>query len=269
MTPYESIQSMLNALPEGSSDIPYMSFGLLIIASIIISIAVSHLYLLFFDRNSTGSRVYRAFPLMGPAITCIFLTVQFSLPLSLGLLGSGGSIVTVPVLVYLIGQDEKVAIAGSLFIVGAVHIAQALVPLARLLGYAVTLIDPRQAWTTQTRFADLEAIELSEQWPDQALETAKLDARCAVVTLSHDPKLDDPALRVALATPVFYIGCLGSRKTHAGRLERLRAEGFSDADLQRLHGPIGLDIGARSPAEIALSVMAEVTQTLRQKQDSQ
>ena len=148
-----------------------------------------------------------------------------------------------------------------LLIVGAVHIAQALVPLARLTGYQVTLIDPRQAWVSQARFSELE---ITTDWPDLALQDLTLDVRTAVVTLSHDPKLDDPALRVALRSPVFYIGALGSRKTHAARLGRLTEDGFSQAELERIHAPIGLNIGAHSPSEIALSIMAEITQVLRQ-----
>ena len=148
-----------------------------------------------------------------------------------------------------------------LLIVGAVHIAQALVPLARLTGYEVTLIDPRQAWVAEARFSGLD---ITTDWPDQALQSLDLDARTALVTLSHDPKLDDPALRVTLRSEVFYIGALGSRKTHAARLDRLSQEGFTSAELGRIHAPIGLDIGAKSPPEIAVSIMAEITQVLRQ-----
>lgn len=146
-----------------------------------------------------------------------------------------------------------------LAIVGAVHIAQALVPLARLLGYAPFVIDPRGAFAAG-RFDD---VEVSPQWPDEALRDWRPDARSAVVTLTHDPKLDDPALATALASPAFYIAALGSRKTHAARLERLKAQGFSDTDLERIHGPAGLAIGAKSPAEIAVSIAAEMTAALR------
>ena len=147
-----------------------------------------------------------------------------------------------------------------LLIVGAVHIAQALIPVARLLGYRITLIDPRQAWAAESRFA---GVSISTQWPDEALLELAPDTRTAIVTLSHDPKLDDPALKVALDSPAFYIGALGSRRTHATRLQRLQESGLEQAALARIHAPIGLDIGAKSPAEIALSIMAELTQTLR------
>lgn len=146
-----------------------------------------------------------------------------------------------------------------LIVVGAVHIAQALVPMAQSLGYQVTVIDPRGAFADAQRFSGLE---VREDWPDEALEGMALDARAAVVTLTHDPKLDDAALGVALKSDVFYIGCLGSRKTHAARLKRLRQAGFDQDTLARIHGPVGLDIGARSAAEIALSVLAQMTQIM-------
>lgn len=147
-----------------------------------------------------------------------------------------------------------------LVIVGAVHIAQALVPMAKLGGYEVTVIDPRRAWATEARFPGTLMIT---EWPDAAMESLRPDERTAVVTLTHDPKLDDPALLSALRTSAFYIGALGSTRTHAKRLERLRAEGLDEATLERIHGPAGLAIGARSPAEIAVSVMAEMTGVLR------
>lgn len=147
-----------------------------------------------------------------------------------------------------------------LVIVGAVHIAQALAPMAAMLGYSVTVIDPRRAFASPQRFDGLRVLV---DWPDDALAGENLDARCALVTLSHDPKLDDPALAAALGSDAFYIGCLGSRRTHAKRLQRLTAAGFDARGLQRLHGPVGLDIGARSAAEIATSVVAEMTQILR------
>ena len=146
-----------------------------------------------------------------------------------------------------------------LVLVGAVHIAQPLAPMARLSGYAVTIIDPRGAFATSTRFPD---VELSDQWPDDAMAALAPDRRTAVVTLTHDPKLDDPALTVALKSEAFYIGALGSRKTHAARLARLREAGFDDAALARIHGPIGLAIGARSPAEIAVAILGQITQVL-------
>jgi xanthine dehydrogenase accessory factor len=147
-----------------------------------------------------------------------------------------------------------------LVIVGAVHITQALVPMAMALGYQISVIDPRLSFATPERFPD---VDLHTDWPDEVLQSMQLDARTAVVTLTHDPKIDDPALHAALRSPVFYIGCLGSTRTHAGRLERLRAAGFGDDDLARIYGPLGLALGARSPAEIALSALAQITARLR------
>lgn len=144
-------------------------------------------------------------------------------------------------------------------VVGAVHIAQTLVPMATLAGYDVTVVDPRQAWATDARFPD---VTLSTAWPDEALTALRPDRRTAVVTLTHDPKLDDPALRVALDSDAFYIGALGSKRTHAKRLDRLRGEGIDEARLARIHGPAGLAIGAKSPAEIAVSIVAQATQVL-------
>ena len=147
-------------------------------------------------------------------------------------------------------------------IVGAVHIGQVLAPMAALAGYAVTVIDPRGAFATEARFP---GVELNTGWPDDALESIDIDRRTAVVTLTHDPKLDDPALHTALRKAPFYIGALGSKRTHAKRVERLREAGFSDADIGRIHAPVGLDIGAVSPAEIALSILGEMTQALHRK----
>jgi xanthine dehydrogenase accessory factor len=147
-----------------------------------------------------------------------------------------------------------------LIIIGAVHIAQTLAPMAALAGYTVAIVDPRRAFATDARFP---AVKLIGDWPDEAMATMKLDRRTAVVTLTHDPKLDDPALQTALKADVFYIGALGSRKTHAARLGRLKAAGFSDPECARVHGPVGLDIGALSPAEIAVSILAQVTAVLR------
>ncbi|HEY4135253.1 MAG TPA: XdhC/CoxI family protein [Alphaproteobacteria bacterium] len=146
-----------------------------------------------------------------------------------------------------------------LAIVGAVHIAQQLVPMAAMAGYEVTVIDPRSAFGSEFRFP---GVTLSNDWPDEALAAFKLDARSAVVTLTHDPKLDDPALSAALKSDCFFIGALGSRKTHASRLARLTEQGFGEADLARIHGPVGLSIGAVSPAEIAVSILAQLTQVL-------
>lgn len=147
-----------------------------------------------------------------------------------------------------------------LVVVGAVHIAQPLVQMARACGYDPVLIDPRGAFGSAERFPGETILE---DWPDEALTALKPDTRMAVVTLTHDPKLDDPAIRTALRAPVFYLGCLGSTRTHAKRLERLRAEGFSEAEIARIHAPVGLDIGAKSPAEIAVSIMAQITAVLR------
>jgi xanthine dehydrogenase accessory factor len=148
----------------------------------------------------------------------------------------------------------------DLAIIGAVHIAQPLARMAPVADYAVRIIDPRTGFATSDRFP---GGTLSHQWPDEALASAPLTARSAIVALTHDPKLDDPALSAALRSPAFYIGALGSRTTHAKRLERLRADGFSDAELARIHGPIGLDIGAHSPAEIAIAILGEMTAQLR------
>lgn len=146
-----------------------------------------------------------------------------------------------------------------LIVVGAVHIAQPLVEMARTAGYAVAIVDPRGAFATRERFP---GVTLSEDWPDDAVTALGLDTRTAVVTLTHDPKLDDPALATALRSACFYIGALGSKRTHAARLERLHRMGFSDVELARIHGPVGLDIGATSPAEIAVSILAQVIQVL-------
>jgi len=147
-----------------------------------------------------------------------------------------------------------------LVIVGAVHIAQFLVPMAKLSGYRPIVVDPRRTFATPERFPD---VEILHDWPDDALQALDPDRRTAVVTLTHDPKLDDPALEVTLRSPAFYVGALGSHRTHARRVERLKAAGFTDAEIARIHAPIGLDIGAVSPAEIALSIMAEITAVLR------
>ena len=145
-------------------------------------------------------------------------------------------------------------------VVGAVHIAQALVPMARLAGYDVAVIDPREAFASPARFP---GTTLLGDWPDAALGTFGLDTRTAVVTLTHDPKLDDPAIRAALRSPVFYLGCLGSTRTHAKRVARLEAEGITARDIARIHAPVGADIGAQSPAEIAISILAQITERLR------
>ena len=148
-----------------------------------------------------------------------------------------------------------------LLIIGAVHIAQALAPMAQLVGYEVIVIDPRRAFARPERWPGARVIG---EYPDDAfVELGGLDARCAVVALTHDPKIDDPGLLAALDSPAFYIGALGSRRTHARRRERLGAAGHGEAALDRIRGPVGLSIGARTPAEIAVAVLAEVTATLR------
>ena len=147
-----------------------------------------------------------------------------------------------------------------LAVVGGVHIAQALVPMARAAGYAVTVVDPREAFASAARFPDTALVH---DWPDAAMADFAADARSAVVLLTHDPKLDDPALRVALDGPAFYVGALGSTRTHAKRVARLQAAGLSPAQIARIDAPIGLDIGARTPAEIAVSILAAMTRALR------
>jgi xanthine dehydrogenase accessory factor len=156
--------------------------------------------------------------------------------------------------------------AAQLLVIGAVHISQALAPIAKLVGYDVTIVDPRTAFATPERFPDVKVIA---EWPDTALPPLNVDRYTAFVALTHDPKIDDPALLHALARDCFYVGALGSRKTHARRLDRLKQAGVSDADLTRIHAPIGLDIGAVSPAEIAVAIMAQITERLRQDPDQQ
>src|SRR6056297_6299 len=148
-----------------------------------------------------------------------------------------------------------------LLIVGAVHIAQALVPMARIAGYDPVLIDPRESFGSAERFPGETILH---DWPDEGVQAYGLDSRTALVLLTHDPKLDDPALEQALASEVFYIGALGSTRTHAKRVERFRDKGYSDDQIGLIHGPIGLDIGAAGPSEIAISILAEMTRVLRQ-----
>jgi xanthine dehydrogenase accessory factor len=181
-----------------------------------------------------------------------------------------------PVLEDAFRCDKSIALAGEigevfinvfnptvrLIIVGAVHIAQQLVPMARSLGDDVVIVDPRTAFATQERFADAK---ISREWPDEALPKIGVDARTALIALTHDPKIDDPALIHALSSNAFYVGALGSRKTHVKRVERLRKAGVAEADIERIHAPIGLDIGAQGAAEIALSIMAEITAVQRGK----
>src|SRR5579863_3210626 len=154
--------------------------------------------------------------------------------------------------------------APQLVITGAVHISQALAPIGKLVGYDVTIVDPRTAFASPERFPDVKVIA---EWPDQALPPLNVDRYTAFVALTHDPKIDDPALLHALARDCFYIGALGSRKTHARRVERLKAQEMSDAAIARVAAPIGLDIGAVSPAEIAVAIMAQITERLREEAD--
>ena len=155
--------------------------------------------------------------------------------------------------------------APQLVITGAVHISQALAPIGQMLGYDVTIVDPRTAFASIERFPDIKVIAV---WPDMALPPLNVDRYTAFVALTHDPKIDDPALTHALKRDCFYIGALGSRKTHARRVERLKQQGFSDADIARIAAPIGLDIGAVSPAEIAVAIMAQITEKLREEADA-
>ena len=151
----------------------------------------------------------------------------------------------------------------KLVITGAVHISQALAPMGQLLGYDVTIVDPRTAFASIERFPDVKVIA---EWPDVALPPLGIDRYTAFVALTHDPKIDDPGLALALKSDCFYIGALGSRKTHARRVTRLKEErGFTDNDIGRIHAPIGLDIDAVSPAEIAVAIMGQITQSLRQE----
>jgi xanthine dehydrogenase accessory factor len=151
----------------------------------------------------------------------------------------------------------------KLVITGAVHISQALAPMGQLLGYDVTIVDPRTAFASIERFPDVKVIA---EWPEVALPPLGIDRYTAFVALTHDPKIDDPGLALALKSDCFYIGALGSRKTHARRVTRLKEErGFTDNDIGRIHAPIGLDIDAVSPAEIAVAIMGQITQTLRQE----
>jgi xanthine dehydrogenase accessory factor len=152
--------------------------------------------------------------------------------------------------------------APQLVITGAVHISQALAPIGKMLGYDVTIVDPRTAFASPERFPDVKIVA---EWPDIALPPLNVDRYTAFVALTHDPKIDDPGLLHALARDCFYIGALGSRKTHARRLERLKGQGVSDNELSRIHAPIGLDIGAVSPAEIAVAIMAQITERLREE----
>lgn len=168
-----------------------------------------------------------------------------------------------------VGRSETVDIGGEkiflnvyvppprLIVVGAVHIAQSLAPMAAMLDFDVTVVDPRGAWATTNRFPGVKVIQ---DWADEAFQAMGLDSSTAVVTLTHDPKLDDPALEAALRSDVFYVGALGSRRTHAKRKDRLSEAGITEEQFSRIHGPVGLNIGAKSPAEIAVSILGQIVE---------
>ncbi len=156
---------------------------------------------------------------------------------------------------------QTLANPARMIIVGAVHIAQSLIPMATNVGYEIVLIDPRSAFANPERFPD---VHIDNRWPHEAMADLELDARTAIVALSHDPKIDEPALQAALDSKVFYIGALGSKGNHAKRLERLTAHGYSEEQLSRVNGPIGLPLGGRSPAEIAVAILAQVIQSRNQ-----
>ena len=170
--------------------------------------------------------------------------------------GKSGIVETEEGPVFLTVQVPPVRI----LIVGAVHISQALAPMARGLDFDPTVLDPRTAFATPERFPDVPVLA---EWPDAALPRVGLDRYTALLALTHDPKIDDPAIQAALRAECFYIGALGSKKTHGSRVQRLRDAGFNDAEISRIHAPIGLDIGAVSPAEIAVAILAEIVATLR------
>jgi xanthine dehydrogenase accessory factor len=184
-----------------------------------------------------------------------------------GALGDDAAIVSAARRAMEVGRSETIDIGGSkvflnvyvpparLIVVGAVHIAQSLAPMAAMLDFDVTVVDPRGAWATGSRFPGVKVVQ---EWADEAFEKMGLDASTAVVTLTHDPKLDDPALEAALSSEVFYVGALGSKRTHAKRKERLAEAGITDEQFARIHGPIGLNIGAKSPAEIAVSILGQI-----------
>jgi xanthine dehydrogenase accessory factor len=184
-----------------------------------------------------------------------------------GALAGDAAIVAAARRAMAVGRSETVEVGGAkvflnvyvppprLIIVGAVHIAQSLAPMATMLEFDVTVVDPRGAWATANRFPGVKVIQ---DWADEAFQSMGLDVSTAVVTLTHDPKLDDPALEAALKSDAFYIGALGSRRTHAKRKERLAEVGITDEMFARVHGPVGLNIGAKSPAEIAVSILGQI-----------
>jgi xanthine dehydrogenase accessory factor len=184
-----------------------------------------------------------------------------------GALAGDAAIVAAARRAMAIGRSETIEVGGEkvflnvyvppprLIIVGAVHIAQSLAPMATMLEFDVTVVDPRGAWATANRFPNVKVVQ---DWADEAFQAMGLDVSTAVVTLTHDPKLDDPALEAALKSDVFYVGALGSKRTHAKRKERLAEVGITDEQFARVHGPIGLNIGAKSPAEIAVSILGQI-----------
>jgi xanthine dehydrogenase accessory factor len=186
-----------------------------------------------------------------------------------GDLAGNAALLTVARKAMEIGRSETVEIDGQkiflnvyvpparLIIVGAVHIAQSLAPMATMLDFDVTVVDPRGAWATANRFPGVKVIQ---DWADEAFQEMGLDVSTAVVTLTHDPKLDDPALESALRSDVFYVGALGSRRTHAKRKDRLAEAGITEEQFARVHGPVGLNIGAKSPAEIAISILGQIVE---------
>jgi xanthine dehydrogenase accessory factor len=201
---------------------------------------------------ATGSRrLAHAFDDLGPDLASA-LAQAFRHDRSVTVQGSGGD-----VFINVFSPTVR------LVVVGAVHVAQALAPLARALGYDILIVDPRAGFAAQERFADVSIVH---DWPDEALAAIGLDAATAVAVLSHDAKIDDAALLAALPSNAFYIGALGSKKTHAARVERLEAAGIAAADVARIHAPIGLDIGAQGAAEIALSIIAEIAAVYRGKE---
>jgi xanthine dehydrogenase accessory factor len=194
-----------------------------------------------------------------------------------GALASAPAIVSAARRAMEIGRSETVEIGGQkiflnvyvppprLIIVGAVHIAQSLAPMATQLEFDVTVVDPRGAWATAQRFPGVKVIQ---DWADEAFQAMGLDVSTAVVTLTHDPKLDDPALEAALRSDVFYVGALGSKRTHAKRKERLAEAGITDEQFARIHGPVGLNIGAKSPAEIAVSILGQIIEVRARRREA-
>jgi len=212
------------------------------------------------DARRAGRAIVRAIDLESGDETLIDSATDTS-PLGLAAAGAARADLSGPAQIE--GRSWFLAVFNpplDLVIVGAVHIAQPLIVMAQETGYGVRIIDPRTAFATPARFP---GAPISHDYPDEALDKAPLGPRSAIVFLSHDPKIDDPGLIAALRSDCFYIGTLGSKKTQAARAARMKAAGFDDAALARIHGPVGLNIGARSPAEIAVSILAEMTLVLR------